>query len=340
MINRFNVLLIAISLILGLMVIFYLKSNFKRDDLSSEQYEYQYDLAVMNKSFKRDLERSVILYKSFEKYFLGAEKIPFVMVIPVIDWDLFINRFQDLKEHEEIRGVPQFITEEEVFERCNEPGLSMEGWLSQQVVKLCFGSTRIAKNYIMIDSDNYFVKEFDPKVLFKNGVLKTIAWKLPNSRIEGDKTSMLNGFISPILRNNGHQITTHDMHIFIKDFFGNKKQDFYAFVLSPFLFNSDALARMKKFIDKKGGYKISTLIRLMPYEMQWYGEYVLQHEDFIKTGGIMKLINSPDECHPEDPGPGYYGFWFQSVIYDYVNNGPSKDSDQLIYKRPAHCDNK
>ena len=241
MIKRFNVLLIAISLILGLMVIFLLKSNFKREELL-ESYEYQYDLAVLNKSFKRDLERSVILYKSFEKYFLGAEKVPFFMVIPVKDWELFIDRFQDLKEQKEIKLLPQFITEQEVFERCNESDVPIEGWLSQQVIKLCFGSTRIAKNHIMIDSDNYFVKDFDSKILFKNGILKTISWKLPNSRIEEDKTTIVNGFISPVLRNNGHAISTHDMHIFIKDFFGNKKQDFYVFVLSPFLFNSDALA--------------------------------------------------------------------------------------------------
>lgn len=290
----------------------------------------------MNKSFKRDLERSVILYKSFERYFFEADKTPFYIVIPVRDWDLFTNRFKNLKDNKEIKNLPKFITEQEVFERCNEPDVSENGNVAQQVVKLCFGSTKIAKNYIMIDSDNYFTKNFNPKVLFENGILKTFAWKLPTEVVEKNKHTKLNCCIKPVLRRDTFS-SAYDMQSFIKNFFGNKNKDFYAFVGSPFFFNSDALARMKKFMNDKGGYKFSTIIRLIPFEMQWYGEYMLQNENFIRTDGIMTLISSPDECHEEDGGSHAYGIWFQSVIYDYKNNGPEKDNNQLIYVKPAHC---
>jgi len=327
------IFMILPTLLLGGVILVLLSFWLKKDEAN----EYQYDLAIMNKSFKRDLERSVILYQSFERYFLGADKTPFFIVIPAKDWDLFVNRFKILKDNNDIKNTPQFISEQEVFERCNEPDVSGNGNIAQQVVKLCFGSTKIAKNYIMMDSDNYFTKDFNPKILFKNGVLKTFAWKLPKSRIENNKNRKLGCCASPIMRNNGQSITAYDMHVFIKDFFGNKNQEFYEFVTSPFLFDSNALIRMKKLIDKKGGYKIATLIRLIPFEMQWYGEYMLQHENFINIDGIMTVVNSPDECHPEDGGSNSYGFCFQSVIYDYENHGPAKNNDQLIYVRPAHC---
>ena len=325
------------ALVLTVGVFLFLLINPNYIEKYNAKNEYKYDLAIMNKSFKRDLERSVVLYKSFEKYFLGADKTPFYIVIPARDWDLFTDKFKNLKENNEIKNLPQFITEQEVFERCNEPDVSQDGNMAQQVVKLCFGATKIAKNYIMMDSDNYFTKNFNPEVLFENNTLKTFAWKMTNEVIEKNKNYMVNHcYTEPILRN-PKVISAYDMNLFIKEFFGNKNKEFFGFVISPQLFNSDALSRMKEFIDKKGGYKISTIIHLIPFEMQWYGEYILQHEKFIKSDGIMTLISSPDECHPEDGGPNAYGLWFQSVIYDYENHGPTKDNDKLIYKRPAHC---
>ncbi|MDC0865079.1 DUF6492 family protein [Rickettsiaceae bacterium] len=308
--------------------------NLSQHKVQNNDFGYEHDFAIMNKSFKRDLERSVILYKSFEKHFLNFENIPFYIVIPSRDWKLFLDRFRDLKSREEIKMVPGFMTEQEVFQRCGDEDVSDNGGLAQQIVKLCFGSTRIAKNYLMIDSDNYFLKDFDPKVLFKNGIPKTISWKLPESVIEDNKNMNLSSAYEPILRKHD-RMSAYDMHMFMKNLFGDKSSEHHGFVISPFLFNSDSLFRMKEFIHKKGGYKISHLIKMIPYEMQWYGEYVLQHEKFIPGRPIFSLIGSPDECHPEIPDEKSYGFWFQSVIYakDSMTYNP-----QLIYKRPKHCD--
>ena len=37
---------------------------------------------------------------------------------------------------------------------------SMRGWESQQIVKSSFWKLNLCKNYMMIDSDSYFIKEF------------------------------------------------------------------------------------------------------------------------------------------------------------------------------------
>lgn len=295
--------------------------------------EYQYDLVALNKSFRRDLDRSVNLYKSFEQHFLNAENTPFFIVIPSKDWGLFVNRFSELKNNKKIRRLPQFLTEQEVFERCGEPDVSYDGNVAQQVVKLCFGSTKIARNYIMLDSDGYFLKPFDSKTLFEGKVLKTVAWKVPESFIEVYKKMQTKCCFEPIQRVS--KLTTGFENImFMKEFFGNKQKEIYGFVTGTFLLNSDVLYRMKKFIKNKGGYKVSTLIKLVPFEMQWYGEYVLQHENFIPTNAIFTIINNPNEC--ADLGESY-GFIYQSVIYDYKANKLPKENKHLIYTLPAHC---
>lgn len=339
MIKKNKKIMIAGFLIFSAAVLFALSGNYilnlfekKTED---SDFGYQYDFAVLNKSFKRDLERSVILYKSFEKYFVNAENTPFFIVIPSKDWKLFLDKFRDLESRKEIKILPQFMTEQEIFQRCDDEDVSDHGNVAQQVVKLCFGSTRIAKNYLMMDSDNYFLKEFNPKILFKNGEPRTISWKLPKSVVEDNKNINLTCAYDPILRNYD-KMSAYDMHMFMKDLFGDKNSKPHGFVISPFLFNSDSLFRMKEFIHKKGGYKISHLIKMIPYEMQWYGEYVLQHEKFISGRPIFSLIGSPDECHSEMPDDkDTYGFWFQSVIY---TKDSMTDNPQLIYKRPAHCD--
>lgn len=348
--KKFHFLILFIILILGLVINY----NFGHNEVNRNQGKdnqeitgkYKYNLAVLNKSFKRDLERSVIAYISFEKHFLNAEKTPFVIVIPLKDWDLFIRRFQEAKDSHEIKRLPIFLTEQEVFKACEEPDLSYHGNLAQQVIKLCFGTTRIAKNYIMMDSDNYFTKDFDPKILFENNILRTFSWKIPENYIENNKKLEIpwfnDGGLSPevldALYKTGATYSAHNLMMLIKDFFGNKNQEVYGFVMAPSVFNSDALDRMKKFTTTKGFNKFAMLIRLVPFEMQWYGEYMLQHEKFILIEAIFSIINSPDECYYEHINNDY-GICFQSVVYNYTDLTKSTGAhNQLTYKRPAYCD--
>jgi hypothetical protein len=205
----------------------------------------------------------------------------------------------------------------------------------QQVVKLCFASTRIARNYLMVDSDNYFLKPFDYKILLNgSGIARVMSHKLYKDLMKEHQGVYLSYGAAPILRER-ESMSAYDMHSFMKEFFGDPNSPRYGFVMSPFLFSSDVLLRMQTFIKQKGGYSFSHLIKLFPFEMQWYGEYLLQHDKFIPTRGIFELIASPDECRSETPTEGNYGFWFQSVIYE--GTSVQGENSQIIYKRPVHC---
>lgn len=77
--SRYILLLIVLVISLA----FYTKKYYKQynfNNIVQEKYKYQYDFAVLNKSFTRDLNRSLHLYESFEKYFFDAENTRFCML--------------------------------------------------------------------------------------------------------------------------------------------------------------------------------------------------------------------------------------------------------------------
>ncbi|ASX27504.1 hypothetical protein BA173_00980 [Rickettsia sp. MEAM1 (Bemisia tabaci)] len=137
--SRYILLLIVLVIPLA----FYTKKYYKHynfNNIVQEKYKYQYDFAVLNKSFTRDLNRSLHLYESFEKYFVDAENTPFYVVVGKDELDLFKNAFTDLKNKGAIQRMPNFMTENEVLEKCGEPDVTIQGNWTQQVCKLCFGT--------------------------------------------------------------------------------------------------------------------------------------------------------------------------------------------------------
>lgn len=68
--------------------------------------KYQHGLGILNKSFSRDLKRSINLYQSFEKYVLNQENIPFFIVIPAKDLERFKEEFQSMKNQKLIKKLP------------------------------------------------------------------------------------------------------------------------------------------------------------------------------------------------------------------------------------------
>ncbi|MGU9987478.1 DUF6492 family protein [Rickettsia sp. R1] len=327
---------------------FYTKKYYKQyyfNNIVQEKYKYQYDFAILNKSFTRDLNRSLHLYESFEKYFVDAENTPFYVVVGKDELDLFKNAFTDLKNKGAIQRMPNFMTENEVLEKCGEPDVTIQGNWTQQVCKLCFGTLGIAKNYITIDSDTYFTKKFDKSVLFHGDVIKTWASKKGLEQIEADKKYKTYFPTMSCKLNQGIAIDTklnwYDSLTFIKQFFGgNKIDENYAFVTTHQFFSSDAINRMKKFIKNKG-YNFATLIFLIPFEFQWYGEYVLQHEPFFIGEGVFSLIDNESDCIPEEGYDVHYGVTYQAIIYldpSRCESGQIQcDRKEIIYKRPDHC---
>lgn len=106
-------------------------------------------------TFRKDLKRTVKLAQSIQKYNKG--NIPFYISVPADDVELFKEY---LKDYEAI-----IFDEKDIF-RAN-PKLDIQklyeirGGLRQQVIKSEFWRLGISENYLVLDSDCIFIRDFD-----------------------------------------------------------------------------------------------------------------------------------------------------------------------------------
>ena len=107
------------------------------------------EIVIFCKSFYRDVERVKILLESVSRF--NKDKIPFYISVPSDNIKLFKDQLgttgYNLIEDESING-----------ERLEKEG--REGWVNQQVTKLGFWKLGICYNYVSVDSDGYFIRQF------------------------------------------------------------------------------------------------------------------------------------------------------------------------------------
>jgi Family of unknown function (DUF6492) len=100
--------------------------------------------ALFCKTFRRDVGRFSVLLASVERF--NESRLPFFVCVPRDDLALFRERFGE--------RVSWLVDEEVVG------GSLQQGWVTQQLVKLCAGLTGFADAWILLDADFYFVRPF------------------------------------------------------------------------------------------------------------------------------------------------------------------------------------
>ena len=101
-------------------------------------------LAIYCKSFFRDINRAKILAESVERY--NIDNIPFYISVPTTDLSLFKSK---------LPGFVNLISDADILTNDLE-----QTWITQQIVKSSFWKTGVCENYVMVDSDSYFIKNF------------------------------------------------------------------------------------------------------------------------------------------------------------------------------------
>jgi hypothetical protein len=96
------------------------------------------------KSYINDLDRVVVLSESIKKH--NKDNIPFYVSCPATDINAFKSKLPDFVN---------LITDEDIV------GVTYtQSWHIQQVVKSQFWKYVKVKNYLCIDSDSYFIRDF------------------------------------------------------------------------------------------------------------------------------------------------------------------------------------
>lgn len=291
---------------------------------------YKNDFAILNKSYIKDLKRSFYLYESYERF--SEEKWPFYMVVPKKDIDSFVTFFDKQKKNKLIKGLPVFLSEEEVLSMSGEPveaTLKMPGYYVQQVIKLCFGLTNLSKHYFIIDSDIFFTKPFNKSILYDNQVLKFSFHQNNHSCKNPDNIS---GHGDHLLHSVG--VSYYEAEKTIKLVLKNKDDCYRNYVSASTAFDSDILYRFKKYLVENGLVNFTNIIRIVPFEFQWYGEFLYTYGHFIAMSFVFDICESNVRICKLSKDSKKIGVVYPSTDWrDRKNPKANKfDKPDLVYK--------
>ena len=209
------------------------------------------ELCFVNKSYIKDLYFSKNLYLSFEKFFQGNNK--FYICVPETDLGHFKIEFQELKNQKIINKIPEFITDESVIFSVKEKiedFYKLSGHCQQQVIKLGL-SYFFEKDYVTLDSDIEFIKNFNSLDFYEDGILKTIFHI---------SYHMEKSLFSPIYDFFEIMEDDPDLNNYYIDSYG--------------IWNHKIVKELFNFMKIKGIQNFIDLIKISPLEKQWYGTFV------------------------------------------------------------------
>lgn len=108
--------------------------------------EYKHELILLCKSYRGDLARAEVLLSSIKQY--NLDNIPFYFQIPKNDLSIFQDKL----------GTDGYSV---VFDEDVTDLVTTQSHFTQQLFKMEFYKLRLAKYYFTIDSDMYFIREFN-----------------------------------------------------------------------------------------------------------------------------------------------------------------------------------
>lgn len=227
-------------------------------------------LILYIKTYKKDFESCKKLLQSIKKH--NVENIPVLISVNDEDYDLFIKNIQDFK----------IIKDSDIIS-CT----IKDGWRYQQVIKANLYRLGICKNYLCIDSDSEFIRDFYYNdFLYDDETPYTIMHESKSflETMENIKKDSQNIFFKEALRAT-------------RPFFGNKGKE-WDYGPSPYIwsckvwqhFNDVFLKNQNKtFLDFFNEIdKITS-----PSECVIYGEYLLKTKiiDIYPIEGFFKIYH-------------------------------------------------
>lgn len=212
------------------------------------------------KSYRGDVLRAQRLALSLQKF--NGDQIPFYVSVPESDMPLFREILAGLKI--------TFICDEEIIsanpKHNLEHILSMPGTLSQQVVKSEFWRLGLSENYVCLDSDNEFIREFykadfltpdgHPYTVITEGkefLEFSARYHLPKVPVNFQKDSKQ-----------------------VQELFGRSGK-IYSFGIPPLVWSRKVWISLEEEVLKPRDQSFAELIIQYPHELRLYGEALLKY---------------------------------------------------------------
>ena len=218
------------------------------------------DIVLYCKSYHRDVRRAARLAESVRRF--NPHGLPFYLSCPAADLPLFKNTVGS-------EGVI-FLTDEEIIAAnasLDQHAINaLPGAMSQQIVKSEFWRLGMSENYLCLDSDSYFIRDFNKAdFLTPSGIPFTVI----NESLELRLFGALHRH-AKITRNIDTDCKT------IMDIFGRTGRH-YDFGPLPVVWSRRVWSDMaEKFLEPQGMNFLDAMV-LFPSEMRWYGEALLKY---------------------------------------------------------------
>jgi hypothetical protein len=210
------------------------------------------------KSYFNDLNRVVRLVKSIRAF--NTDNICLYIIVPREDLVTFKNRLGS--------DSINFLTDSDILDltmsHAKSTNIDLPPVIMQQVVKTEFWRLGIAENFLIIDSDSYFIKEFSLKdFMFDEHTPYTIMNE-GRHQLDWAARSGNERFICDY----------HDLRKRALNLFGRKGPHF-DFAPTPMICSSHVWRAMYEKVAKPVGESFYDQIVQFPCETQWYGEFLL-----------------------------------------------------------------
>jgi len=219
------------------------------------------DIVLYCKSYHQDVMRASKLAESIRRF--NGDHLPFYISCPSVDLSLFKNIVGN-------EGII-YVSDEEIV--ATNLGLeqsklnSLHGSLTQQVVKSEFWRLGISENYVCIDSDAYFIRDFTrADFLAPDGAPYTVM----NESLE----LLLFG---ALYKHPGIEENIRDERKALMEIIGRIGRG-YDFGPLPVVWNRKVWSDFDTQFLLPRGMNFLGAILLFPSEMRWYGEALLKYK--------------------------------------------------------------
>jgi hypothetical protein len=209
-------------------------------------------IIIYTKTYSGDLERVKILIDSIKSH--NKDNIPFYISIPKSEELLFKSNIDT--------DYVKIVFDEDIVE------ISSNNWHTQQIIKSSFWKLGLCENYVMIDSDSYFIKDFYVSdFMYDDNTPYTV---MHEQKDLFEWSSRYNQIIGHNPKNGFLEDRKKIMEVF------DRRGRYYDFGPSPTIWSTKVWEGLNQLL--KNSNKVFTdLILHTPSEFSWYGEFLLKY---------------------------------------------------------------
>ncbi|MBR1479356.1 MAG: hypothetical protein IJ599_00435 [Alphaproteobacteria bacterium] len=224
-----------------------------------------YNFVIFVKTYSRDFEHFKLMISSFNKH--NVCHVPMFVSVPQSELGLFTSFKSDtvsIISDESYAG--EYFIKQSYFNR----GI---GYLNQQVCKLSFWECGFAENYLCVDSEVVFIRDFIPSdFMFDEHTPYTVLVMdkdLSCEKFYASQRSERETLIHRVF----DAVGLHDPRL--RTCHGNT------------MLNAKVLRSLKNDFMDAHGYNYEDLLRISPYEFSWYNAW------FQKCGLVKEMAVEP-----------------------------------------------